>query len=166
VLKIGVGVNQFDREGCLTWWLGGELGPAPPSSTSSASPSPSTVGSVYKTLLNMPSSSRFLLISLPASISSSQDKDDALAALKATVSPDNGTTYPFPIPAFKIGTLDALVQQADDLAKLNASCEAVVSKVAESLKTILDGDEDKAAQQKTINDSRFCLRYLAIGKES
>jgi V-type H+-transporting ATPase subunit C len=108
----------------------------------------------------MPPSSRYLLISLPASIAPSQDKEDALNALKSTVSPDSA--YPFAIPAFKIGTLDALVQQADDLGKLDASCEAVVSKVADSLKGILDGDEHKLAQQKTINDSRSISTAVSL----
>lgn len=97
--------------------------------------------------------SKYLLVSLPTSISPSGDKDEALTALRSSVSTDNGTTVPFTIPEFKIGTLDALVQQADDLAKLSNSCEAVVGKVGDSLRGILDGDEDKIEQQKTINDS-------------
>ena len=95
----------------------------------------------------------FFLVSLPTSISPSGDKDEALTTLRSAVSPDQGTTYPFAIPSFKIGTLDALVQQADDLAKLNSACEGVVAKVGESLRQILDSDEAKVQQQKTINDS-------------
>jgi V-type H+-transporting ATPase subunit C len=102
----------------------------------------------------MSKASTFILVSLPTSISSSLDKEDALSALRRTVG-DNGATYPFNLPTFKIGTLDALVRQADDLAKLDTACRGVVGKVAESLKGILDGDEDKTAQHKTINDSKF-----------
>jgi len=91
---------------------------------------------------------QYTLVSLPLRIFD----DDPLTALAATVGRDNGETLPFPIPSFKIGTLDALVQHADDLAKLNAACEAAGSKVADSLKSVLDGDEDKAAQQKMVND--------------
>ncbi|KAK4143299.1 uncharacterized protein C8A04DRAFT_12534 [Dichotomopilus funicola] len=91
---------------------------------------------------------QYILISLPLRIFD----DHPLTALSATVGRDNGETLAFPIPSFKIGTLDALVQHADDLAKLNASCEAAVGKVADSLKGILDGDDDKAAQQKMVND--------------
>lgn len=94
---------------------------------------------------------QYILVSLPLRIFD----DDPLTALAATVGRDNGETLPFPIPSFKIGTLDALVQHADDLAKLNGACEAAVAKVADSLKSILDGDEDKAAQQKMVNDSMF-----------
>ena len=100
---------------------------------------------------------KYLLISLPTSISPSNDRDEALTALRSTVTTDNGTVLPFKIPEFKIGTLDALVQQADDLAKLESSCEAVVAKVGDSLRSLLEGDEGKIAQQKTVNDSMCCI---------
>ncbi|KAF1347241.1 vacuolar ATP synthase subunit C [Lizonia empirigonia] len=100
----------------------------------------------------MSKGTKFLLVSLPTSISPSNHADEALTALRSTVTNDVGSTSPFAIPEFKIGTLDALVQQADDLAKLETVCRAVVGKVGDSLRTILDGDEDKVQQQKTIND--------------
>lgn len=101
----------------------------------------------------MSKGTKYLLVSLPTSISPSNHPDEALTALRSTVTSDGGNTSPFAIPNFKIGTLDALVQQADELAKLNASCEGVVNKVGDSLRAILDGDEEKVQQQKTINDS-------------
>ncbi|KAL9092303.1 MAG: hypothetical protein Q9165_004477 [Trypethelium subeluteriae] len=100
----------------------------------------------------MSRSQSYFLVSLPTSISSSNNKDEAFQALQAAVQSDYGTTYPFSIPGFKIGTLDALVQQADDLSKLNTACESVVNKVGDSLRGLLEGDEEKIAQQKTIND--------------
>lgn len=96
---------------------------------------------------------KYFLVSLPTSISPSNDKEEAFQALRSTISTDSATTYPFTVPSFKIGTLDALVQQADDLAKLEGACEGVVAKVADSLRNILEGDEEKIAQQKTVNDS-------------
>lgn len=96
---------------------------------------------------------KYLLVSLPTSISLANEHDEALTALRSAVSTDYGTTYPFLIPTFKIGTLDALVQQADDLSKLSADCETIVGKVGDSLSSILDGDQDKIAQQKNVNDS-------------
>ncbi|OAA61151.1 ATPase, V1 complex, subunit C [Niveomyces insectorum RCEF 264] len=100
----------------------------------------------------MSAPTRYAVVSLPLRIFESGDRDSALSSLRATVSPGNGSVQPFPIPEFKIGTLDALVQQADDLAKLDASCEGVVSRVADSLKSILDQSEEKAAQQKIVNN--------------
>jgi V-type H+-transporting ATPase subunit C len=105
----------------------------------------------------MPSQTYFL-VSLPTSISPSNDKDEAFQSLRAAVSPDHGAIFPFSIPTFKIGTLDALVQQADDLAKLEKGCEAVVNKIAESLKNLLDGDEQKIHEQKVVNDSMAPLQ--------
>ncbi|KAJ8123301.1 hypothetical protein O1611_g9626 [Lasiodiplodia mahajangana] len=84
---------------------------------------------------------KYVLISLPSTLDS----------LKATIA-DSGTVVPFTIPSFKIGTLDALVQQADDLAKLDAACQALVAKVGDSLRTLYDGDDQKAAEQKVVND--------------
>lgn len=101
----------------------------------------------------MSKSTKYLLISLPTSIAPSNEHDEALTALRSAVTTDYGTVTPFPIPELKIGTLDALVQQADELAKLEAACEGVVAKVGESLKTILEGDEGKVSQQKTVNES-------------
>lgn len=103
----------------------------------------------------MSKNTKYLLISLPTSISPANHHDEALTALRSAVTTDYGSVFPFQIPEFKIGTLDALVQQADELAKLELGCETVVGKVGDSLKSILDGDEDKIAQQKTVIDSQF-----------
>lgn len=103
-------------------------------------------------------SAKYALLSLPLGGFDSNDKSDAVASLRATVSNDYGTVLPFNIPDFKIGTLDALVQQADELAKLEASCQVVVAKVADSLKNVLDGDVDRIAQYKMVNDSGLPLR--------
>lgn len=107
-------------------------------------------------------STKYALVSLPLGIFDSGDKDDAINSLSATISAENGSVRPFNIPDFKIGTLDALVQQADDLTKLESTCQAVVAKVADSLKSILDGDEDKISQQKMVNDSEKCLGHRLV----
>ena len=109
----------------------------------------------------MPDPTKYLLVSLPTSISPTGDKEEALNALRSNVA-DNGKVQPFKIPEFKIGTLDALVQQADDLAKLESSCEVVVAKVGDSLRSLLEGDEEKIAQQKTVNDSRSIRTIIAV----
>jgi len=98
---------------------------------------------------------KYLLVSLPTSISPTNDHDEALTALRSAVTTDYGSVFPFSIPEFKIGSLDTLVQQADDLAKLEVGCSGVVSKVGDSLTTILEGDQEKLSQQKTVNDSQW-----------
>jgi V-type H+-transporting ATPase subunit C len=95
----------------------------------------------------------FFLVSLPTSISPSDNKDEALTALRSAVGTDQGTTYPFTIPDFKVGTLDTLVQQADELSKLEGGVKGVVDKVADALRGLLQGDEEKLQEQKVVNDS-------------
>ncbi|PMB66490.1 V-type proton ATPase subunit C 2 [Beauveria bassiana] len=97
-------------------------------------------------------SAKYAVVSLPLSAFDSSHRDDALSSLRGTVG-DNGNVVPFKIPDFKIGTLDGLVQHADDLAKLEANCEAVVAKVADSLHSVLDGDPDRLASYKMVNDT-------------
>ena len=96
---------------------------------------------------------KYLLVSLPTSLPPTHHRDDALDAVSATVGADNGSVAPFPIPEFKIGTLDALVQQADELAKLEAGCQAVVTKVSDALRNILDSDAGQIERAKVVNDS-------------
>ena len=103
------------------------------------------------------STTKYLLVSLPTSISPTNDKEEALAALRSTVSKDNGITLQFKIPDFKIGAVDVLLTQADDLAKLDNACAATVAKIGESLRSLLEGDEEKISQQKTVNDSMPAL---------
>jgi V-type H+-transporting ATPase subunit C len=97
-------------------------------------------------------STKYALLSLPLSGFDSSDRDDALSSLKATIPSTDTTVLPFNLPSFKIGTLDGLVQQADDLAKLEANCQNVVAKVADSLRSVLSNDENRLAQYKMVND--------------
>ncbi|KAI1776714.1 ATPase, V1 complex, subunit C [Hypoxylon cercidicola] len=99
-----------------------------------------------------PTPTKYVLLSLPLSTFDTGDKQEALHSLKATVTSDNGTVLPYPVPNFKIGTLDALVQQADDLAKLDTACEGIVNKVGDAMRTLYEGNDDKASQQKMVND--------------
>ncbi|KAH9998069.1 ATPase, V1 complex, subunit C [Xylariaceae sp. FL0662B] len=99
-----------------------------------------------------PTPAKYVLLSLPLGTFDTGDKEEALESLRTTITPENGTVLPFAVPNFKIGTLDALVQQADDLAKLNTACEGLVAKVGDSLRTLYEGNEEKTAQQQTVND--------------
>lgn len=101
----------------------------------------------------MSKGTKYLLVSLPASVAPSNHHDDALDSLQTAVGKEYGTVTKFSIPEFKIGTLDMLVQQADELAKLEGTCQGVVGKVGESLKNVLDGDEGKLAEMKRVDDS-------------
>lgn len=103
----------------------------------------------------MSKSTKYILLSLPTSIIPSHHRDDALDAVQSTIAAENGSVAAFPIPEFKIGTLDALVSQADELAKLEGQCQAVVGKVGDALRNILDGDEGQIERMKVVNDSMY-----------
>lgn len=98
-------------------------------------------------------SAKYLFVSVPSSITPSGHKDDAIASLQTASNPSYGQVLPISIPEFKIGTLDALLQQSDELGKLEGLCNSVVSKVGDTLKNIFDGDEEKIAMHKNVNDS-------------
>lgn len=108
-----------------------------------------------------PQTTTYALLSLPLSTFDTGDKDEALDALKSTIT-DNGTVLSFSVPNFKIGTLDALVQQADDLGKLDSACEGLVAKVADSLRTLLDDDKEQIAKQQFVNDSALSTTSLGL----
>lgn len=101
----------------------------------------------------MSNDTQYMLVSLPNSISPSNNTEDALTKLRSTVTTDNGTVMPFKVPHFKVKSMDSLFQQTDDLDKMQNTCESVVAQVGDKLKIILEGDEEKIAQQKTVNDS-------------
>lgn len=112
----------------------------------------------------MSKNTKYLFVSVPSSITPSGHKDDAIQALQKAAN-DYATVTSFPIPEFKIGSLDVLIQQSEDLAKLAGMCEGVVSKVGDSLRNILEGDEAKIAQQKTVNDSLSSPCQIVTGKK-
>lgn len=105
---------------------------------------------------------KYALVSLPLGAFDSSDRDDAISGLSATVSSDNGTVVPFNVPEFKIGTLDALVQQADELAKLEANAKGVVAKVSDSLRQVLNGDDERLSQYKMVNDSQSARHSASV----
>ncbi|KAL9106384.1 MAG: hypothetical protein Q9227_008585 [Pyrenula ochraceoflavens] len=114
--------------------------------------------------MSQPSS--YLFVSLPSSIVPSSHKDDALQSIQNAVDSSNGTVQGLSIPEFKIGTLDALVQQADELGKLDNSSSGVVAKIGDALNNILEGDKRKVAESKGVDDKPLdqYLRSFAWNK--
>ena len=101
----------------------------------------------------MPPNATYLVVAFPSSVAPSGHKDDALNSIQNAVGRVDGEISHFQVPDFKIGTLDALLQQSEELGKLESLCNAVVGKVGETLKNVLDGDEEKIAMHKNVNDS-------------
>jgi hypothetical protein len=103
----------------------------------------------------MSKQAKYLFVSVPSSITPSGHKDDAIQSLQSAVNQSYGTVNTLNIPEFKVGTLDALLQMSEELQRLEGQCQGVVSKVGDTLKNILDGDEEKMAQHKAVNDSMW-----------
>jgi len=103
----------------------------------------------------MSKNTTYLVVSVPSSVVPSGHKDDALVSIHNAVGSSYGETSEFRVPSFKIGTLDILLQQSEELAKLENVSNAVVGKVGDTLKNVLDGDEEKMAMHKNVNDSRL-----------
>ena len=101
----------------------------------------------------MSKNNKYFFLSVPSSITPSGHKDDAIQSLQKAVNESYGTVSALSIPEFKVGTLDGLLQQSDELARLAGMCESVVNKVGDTLNNILDGDEEKISQHKSVNDS-------------
>lgn len=99
------------------------------------------------------STTKYLIVSVPTSVSPSGHKDDVLSALQKAVNTSYGEVQSFNTPEFKVGTLDALIQQSEDLGKLQGLCNNVISKVGDTLSNILEGDQEKIQMHKSVNDS-------------
>ena len=130
--------------------------PTPPSSLPFPFPFPTTPDSAKMT------SPKYTLVALPATIVRSGDPEEALHVLRSTVSPDAGEISRFPIPSFKIGTLDALVLQADELAKVDQQVEAAVAKAADVLRNVCEAGQE----HKTVNDSKYSSSFSSSSSSS
>lgn len=112
----------------------------------------------------MPDKAKYLFVALPSSISPSGHKDDVVSSIQRAVKSDNGSVTQMNIPDFKVGTLDALIQQSEELGKIEGLCKNVVSKVGDALKMVFDGDEEQIARHKSVNDSMVpCLVTQILG---
>ncbi|KAK5074042.1 Vacuolar ATP synthase subunit C [Lithohypha guttulata] len=100
----------------------------------------------------MPEHAKYLFVALPSSITPSGHKDDAIGSIQRAVKTENGQVTPFNVPDFKVGTLDALIQQSEELGKIEGLCKGVVSKVGDTLRNVLEGDEEKIVMHKNVND--------------
>lgn len=114
----------------------------------------------------MPDNTKYLFVALPSSVTPSGHKDDAIGAIQRAVKSENGLASQFSIPDFKVGTLDALIQQSDDLGRIEGICKGVVSKVGDTLKNVLEGDEEKIVMHKNVNDSTATTKSRTFRPES
>lgn len=103
----------------------------------------------------MPESlANYLAVSLPENVASSQSALSLSLSLKI-----QGDIIPFKLPSFKIGTLDSLVQQSEDLVKLDSQLENSITKILDILAAIFDNNSRLILSCKVVNDKPV-LQYL------
>lgn len=95
------------------------------------------------------------LVSVPLGDQGRMAMVETLEDLCSTSSGQTAIVSDFAIPSFKIGNLDALINQGEALAKLDAQCTASTNKIADIVRTILMGDEARVEEQLMVNDSMF-----------
>lgn len=91
----------------------------------------------------------YLILSLPES--SSFDSDSLKTNLQTTICP---STYKLTLPEFKIGTLDSLVQQSEELGKLDSQITQSLGKVLDIMSQMFDQDQNKINKLKNINEQK------------
>ncbi|TPX32899.1 hypothetical protein SmJEL517_g04043 [Synchytrium microbalum] len=96
-------------------------------------------------------SSTYWFVSIP----SDPTRQDAVNKLRDKISyrpVDYAEIFPFPLPDFKIGTLDALMVLSDDLTKVDGTFETMTIKISDNLKSLLGGDVDEWRNNLGVGD--------------
>lgn len=105
--------------------------------------------------------SSLLLLSLPQSVAPSGG-DPQVQLEKWLVEnlglPDTKAIHEFEIPSFKIGTLDNLVHQSEELHKLDAQFQSIVAKAAEIIVSLYDNNQSHIAMAKKIEGDGYSER--------
>lgn len=86
---------------------------------------------------------KYLIVSLPGSHDTKQELQQLVSGGKVPVNE-------FKLPEFQIGTLDSLVQQSDELSKLDQQLSASVSKVVDVLTTV--NESSSSSSLKYVNN--------------
>ncbi|XP_062325425.1 V-type proton ATPase subunit C 1-B isoform X2 [Osmerus eperlanus] len=90
----------------------------------------------------------FWLISVPLDKTSFQ----SLEKLKNTVAKTNlASSFKFPIPELKVGTLDILLGVSDDLSRLDTQAESVMRKTSQCMAQVMDQFSDKVLENALAN---------------
>lgn len=86
---------------------------------------------------------KYLALSLPQSINAREWLEQSLNGGKSSL-------YKFVLPDFQIGTLDSLVQQSDELNKLDSQLSTSVAKVVDILNSVTQSSSSKTVNGKQV----------------
>lgn len=93
----------------------------------------------------MESLAKYLVVSLPQS-------EDAQSWLEESLNGGKIPVHKFALPDFQIGTLDSLIQQSDELSKLDQQLASSVGKVVDILNTITDQSFTRVVNNRNVLD--------------
>ena len=94
-------------------------------------------------------SDNWWIISIPVDCakSSNGDFEDTRQQLLSKFTTDIETSnladlYPIEIPSFKVGSLDQVMEAADELQNMNRQFESSIAKIVQNIKTIVNSEDD------------------------
>eukprot|EP00127_Corallochytrium_limacisporum_P004098 Clim_evm43s157 gene=Clim_evmTU43s157 len=96
----------------------------------------------------------YMIVSLPGD----RSREGTFNRIQSAVG-SYGECYRFLVPDLKVGTLDALVGTSDELSKFDQHVAGVVSKMANTLETLLEDHMDRYEESLTVGD-RSVSSYL------
>jgi len=85
------------------------------------------------------------------SVPASGNKADAYNILKAKLH-DHADVSQFPVPEFKVGTLDSLVVISDELVKHDTAAENTVNKIVDAIRILLGNDVDQIKSNLSVSE--------------
>ncbi|GMM33450.1 H(+)-transporting V1 sector ATPase subunit C [Saccharomycopsis crataegensis] len=101
----------------------------------------------------------FLIVSLPSNVAPSNNEELPLYLEKNLIG-GHGVVSKFAIPTFKIGTLDSLVQQSDELEKMDVTINGILNKIDDILNAIYDNNSGLVASSKRIDGDKNAVEYI------
>lgn len=103
-------------------------------------------------------SGHYLIVSLPGSAAPSNN-EELQTYLEKDLAGGRCAVSRFQVPSFKVGTLDSLVQQSEELAKLDTTIGGFLSKIDDILASLYDGQEGLIAASKKV-DGKSPINYI------
>lgn len=101
----------------------------------------------------------YLILSLPSNASPS-NYEDLPTYLEEHLVNGKAVISKFNIPSFKIGTLDSLVQQSEDLDKIDTTIGGFLSKIDDIFQAIYDNNSALVSSSKKIDGDKTAIEYI------
>lgn len=102
----------------------------------------------------------FLTLSLPGNVSPSNSSQTLSSYLEKELVNGRSVVTPFTIPDFKIGTLDSLIQQSEQLEKLDTTITGFLSKINDIFSNLYDNNQSLILSNKKLNSDQSPVQFV------